>query len=70
MHAAILVTPSKCQLILSFITHKLLPSRTKLTAMAFVGKGGELLLSGFEIIGSGSEFIVSYHETDFTMTIL
>lgn len=39
--------------------------------MAFVGKWGlELFLSGFEIIFSGSEFIVSHHETDFTMTIL
>ena len=39
--------------------------------MAFVGKWGlELLLSGFEIIGSGSEFIVSHHETDFMMPIL
>lgn len=39
--------------------------------MAFVGKWGlELFISGFEIIGSGSEFIVSQHETDFTMTIL
>ncbi len=39
--------------------------------MAFVGKWGvELFISGFEIICSGSEFIVSHHETDFTMTIL
>lgn len=39
--------------------------------MAFVGKWGlELLLSGFEIIDSGSEFFVSHHETDFMMTIL
>lgn len=65
------MTPSKYQLILSFTTLKLLPSRTKLTAMAFVGKWGlELFLSGFEIIDSGSEFIVSHHETDFMMTIL
>lgn len=65
------MTPSKCQLILSFTTHKLLSNGTKLTAMAFVGKWGlELLLSCLEIIGSGSEFIVSHHETDFTMTIL
>ncbi len=39
--------------------------------MAFVGKWGlELFLSDREIFGSGSEFIVSHHETDFTMTIL
>lgn len=39
--------------------------------MAFVGKWGlELFLSDREIICSGSEFIVSHHETDFTMTIL
>ena len=39
--------------------------------MAFVGKWGlELFLSGFEIICSESDFIVSQYETDFTMTIL
>lgn len=65
------MTPSKYLLILSFTTYKLLSNGTKLTAMALVGKWGlELLLSGFEIIFSGSEFIVSHHETDFTMTVL